>query len=431
MDVKIEDAGPCRKVLHVQAPATVVADDYAKTVRAVAAVARLPGFRPGKAPLPVVERRYAQEIQDETKDRLVPQLYRQALAAQDLRPVAIVEVKNVAFGKDTGIAFQVTVDVAPSFELPAYTGIPVAAQPVEVKDADVDQLLENLRTRMARYTPAAGRAAQAGDLLKVDYTATCEGKPLAEVAPSERSLGEASDFLVHIGEPEFLPGFTAGLTGAAAAETREVQVAFPAEHPVQALAGRTAAYRVTVKEVQERVLPPLDAEFFKLFSVETEAALRQRLRDDMQETARTRELARQKGAIVRHLLEQTRFELPQSVVDNETRAAVRNMVQDFARRGASRDQIVEQQESIVNEAARSSSDRVRLSYILGRIADAEQITVSDEALEERLRAMAARYEMPLERFREELKQRDAIEGIRGELRAERTLDFLLQQAKIN
>ena len=116
---------------------------------------------------------------------------------------------------------------------------------------------------------------------------------------------------------------------------------------------------------------------------------------------------------------------------HETRAMVHNMVQDFARRGASRDQIVEQQEAIVNEATRNSSERVRMSYILGKIADAEQITVADEDLEARLRAMAARYEMPLERFREELKKRDSIEGIRGELRAERTLDFLLQKAKIN
>ncbi|MCE9614954.1 MAG: trigger factor [Lentisphaerae bacterium] len=429
MDVKVMDAGPCRKILQIQAPPETVAGEYEQAVKAYAAVARLPGFRPGKAPLKLVERQFAKQIESETKDRLVPRLYREALTQEKLKPVAVVEVKDVVLAKASGLGFNVTVDLAPEFELPNYRAIPVAAQPVQVTDADVDAAVLRIRERVARFEPITGRAAGENDLLRVDYTASIDGKPLAEVLPSERALGEAKDFLVYLGEPEFLPGFTAALKGATLDETRDISVTFPDAYAVKALAGRHVAYRVTVKGLQQRVLPELNDEFLKQLQVESEAALRERLRADLQAGAEEREAARQKDEVARFLLGQADFDLPQSVVEQETRMAVRNIVQDISRRGATKEQIVEQQDQIVNHATQSSTERVRLTYILGRIAEAESLTVEDADVNERIQSMATRYEMPPERMREELIKRDALDNLRADIRADKTLSFLLNAAK--
>lgn len=429
MDVKVIEAGPCRKVLQVNAPAEAIAGEYAQAVKAFAEVARLPGFRKGKAPLNIVERHYSRQIAEETKERLVPQLYRKALEEQKLTPVAVVEVKDVVFEKAQGLNFNVTIDVAPEFKLPKYKRISIREETASVTDAQVDESIQRLRERLARFQAASGRQAQAGDLVRVDYCATLDGQPLAAVLPSEKAIGEAKDFLVYLGDPEFLPGFTAALTGALAGESRSVNVTFPAEFPAKDLVGREAAYTVTVKEVQERILPAMDAEFLKRFEVETEAGLREKINGELLENARRTLEAKQREDIVRFLLEKTEFEVPQSIVEQETRLAVRGMVQEIARRGATREQIVEQQESIVNEANRTSSERVRISYILGRIADEEKILVEDAEVEERMAALAARYGMPVERFREEFEKRSGVDGLRSDIRAEKTLSFLLQESK--
>ena len=430
MNVKVTDAGPCRKVLEVQAPPEAVAGEYDQTVRAFATMAKLPGFRPGKAPLTIVEKHYAKQIADEARDRLVPQFYHQALKEKGLKPVSIVDVKDVVFAKASGLAFHVTVDVAPEIKLPKYKGIPLKPEPVVVADEQVDGTVLRMRERLARFEPAAGRPAQASDLLRVDFDATVDGRPFAEVAPLEKALGEARDFLIYLGEPEFLPGFAKGLTGASAGDTRDLAVMFPADYQVKTLAGRQAQYRVTVKDLQQRVLPELTAEFLKHFEVETEQGLRERIRTQLLEHAQQNEDARQKDEVAKFLLEKTEFELPQSIVDRETQHTVRNMLQDISRRGASREQIVAQQEGIVNEATRNSTERVKLTYILERIADDETITASDEEVEERLKQMAAQYQIPVARLREDIEKRGSLENLRSEVQAQKTLTFLQKEAKV-
>jgi trigger factor len=430
MDVKLTDAGPCRKVLEVRAPAEDVAGTYSETLAAYARSAKLPGFRPGKAPLKVVEKHYAREIADDAKDRVVPKLYREALAQKGLTPVAIVEVQEVTFDKERGVDFRVTVDVAPEFKLPKYHQIPVVAQPVNVGDEQVDGAIQRMQERFARFQPVSGRVAHANDLLRVDYDATCDGKPVVEMLPDDRQMGEARDFLLFLGEPEFLPGFKEALIGVEANGEREITVAFPEDFGAKPLAGRSALYRVRVKEIQERLLPPLEGEFLKMLGVETEAALRERMLTDLRETAQRQEEGRQKDEIARYLLAQTEFDLPQSVVEQETRLAVRSMVQEISRRGASREQIVEQQDKIVSSATQTSTERVKLSYILNRIAREEQVEVDAAEVDARIREMAVRYPMTPERLREELDKRDAMSGVEGDVRAEKTLVLLLREAKI-
>jgi trigger factor len=429
MDVKVADAGPCRKQVTVWAPADSIAGDYREVLGAVGKVARIPGFRLGKASLPIVEKRYAAEIRQETRDRLVPRLYRQALEQEGIKPVAIVGVENVDFDKAKGLGFRVTVDVAPDFRLPKYKNIPLKVLPVTVDDARVDEAIGNLRNRFGRFEPVTGRPARDGDLVRVDYRATCDGQALVELVPDNRAIGEATDFIMHIAEPEFLPGFNEGLKGAALDEQREIVVTFPENHPVKAVAGRRANYAVTVKEIRERVPAALDAGFFQRFGVEDETGLKERVRNGLREEGEQAEAARQRDEIARFLLAKTRFELPQSVVEEETRMTVRHMVNDIVRRGGTREQIVGQQDRIVGAATDASTGRVRLTYILLRIADEVGIAVTDADVAERIAAMARRYQMKPEQLRAELEKRDGIERLTTDLRADKAMSWLVDAAR--
>ncbi len=430
MDVTVEESGPCRKVVQVRAPAEAVAAPYAETLKAFVSGANLPGFRRGKAPVKLVETRYATDIANETRDRLVPRLYREALRQEGIRPVGVLEVRDVRFDKASGLDFSVVVDVAPDFTLPDYKGIPIKDETVAVGDAQVDRALDDLRERLARFEPATDRGAQPNDLLRVDFDATRDGQPVEGLPAAERQLVEARDFLLYLGDPEFLPGINAALEGVMNGATREVDVSFPAEHPAKALAGQTLHYTVQVKELRARVLPEWTEEILKILNVESEAALRERVHTQLTEHARMNEESRRREAIARHLLERTTLELPQSVVEEETRRTTRMMVQDIARRGATREQIVEQQDHIVSAAAQTSEGRVKLGYILERIADEQQFTVTADDIEARLADMARRYEMPVERLRGELEKRDALDTLERDLRAEKTMAFLLGDAKI-
>lgn len=430
MKVKVEDSGPCRKVLSVDAPAEAVAEEYEKVVGAYAKAARIPGFRKGKAPANVVESRYRKGIIEDAKERLLPLLYRKALEEKDIHAVAVVDVSDVELAKDNGMSFRVTFDVAPEFKLPKYRKISLKRKRVEVDDTEADETFTRLIDGFATFEDVEGEAAGEGDLVNIDYKGVCEGRSVGEFASDCAGLGEGTDFLAMVGEPEFLPGMAAHLKGMSPGEQKEIEVDFPGDFRVPGVAGKSAVYSVKVNGVRRKVLPELNADFLKRFEVGSEDELRAKVRADLLEAAEEREKDRLKGEITAFLLSKVSFDLPESIVEHEKNAAVRSIINRSAMSGASREQIEERKDDILDAATRSSTERVKLSYILGRIADEQDIKVADAEVDRRVEMLAPRYRMTVERLRAELEKRDGMDGLRDDIRAEKTLDFLLENAKI-
>ena len=430
LTIRMEEAGPCRRTMHVEAPADAVRPAYEDIVKTFTGAARVPGFRPGKAPAQVVERRYARQIAEEARSRLLPDLYREALAQEGVRPESIVGVSDVEFKEDGGLSFEVTLDVAPAFKLPRYKRIAVKRQPVEVTDEQVAETYRRMLDDFATFRDVTDRPVQDGDLVLVDYRGVCGGRPVGELAPDCSGLGEGKDFWVLMAPPEFLPGFHAGLNGAKIGEKREIPVRFPDGYHVPAAAGKEAVYDVEVKGLREKVPARVDEELLKRFQVDSEEALRDKVRQDLEEAAEADEKSRLKSELGKHLLEKTDFDLPASVLEHETRATARDIIQQSALRGATREHIESRQEEILSAAARSSKDRVKLSYILAAIADAEKIEVEESEVDRRLEILARRYRTTAANLRSELEKRQGLEEIRREVRGGKTLDFLLEHAKI-
>ncbi len=344
--------------------------------------------------------------------------------------MAIVGVQNVEFAKESGLAFDVMIDVPPDFKLPKYTKISLKRNAVTVGDEDVQKAFDSVLEQQSRFEDDDEGVLEDGNLVKLDYKGICDGQPVSALAPDAPELDDGSDFWAMLGQREFLPGVDAHLRGARVGDEVKASLAFPDDFSVEALRGKTADYTLTIKARRARKLPEVNEAFLKLFEVDSEDALRQRIREDIQKNREQQEEGRLKQEIGQYLLKKSKFDLPQSVVQQEMQMMVRQLVERIAMQGASREQIEAQQAKIVESATEASRERVQLSYILSRIAEEESITVSEAEMDERLESMAMSYGMTGSKLKSELEKRNALERMESDVRDEKTLDFLLENAKI-
>lgn len=427
MKVTVENAAACRRVLKIEVPAETVADEFKKVIRAMAKVARMPGFRPGRVPIPIVEKRFAKEIAEEVRGRLVPRAYRDAVAEQQLKPVAVVEAKPSDPKPGEVFHLEVALDVAPEFTLPDYqTALRVEPKAVAVTEQEIDDGIKDLRRRTGGIVEITDRGAQAEDFVQIDYAGTCDGKPVAEVGgEGAERVGEGRDFWTMLGAQEFLPGISAGLTGIKPGETRTAAVTFPDDFRIKALAGKRCDYNVTAKLIRARKLGEIDDKFLKANGVATIDELRARVRESLQTIGEVGEQRRVRGEVLAWLLAQTELkDLPAAIVAGETGRTLRAIVQENLQRGIAEKDLEGRKDELYNAAVNTSSERVKLDYILARIADQEKIEVADAELQAEVERMAARYGMSPARLRAELEKRDALDAVRADLRAGKTIERL-------
>jgi trigger factor len=232
MKVTVEKAGGCRRVLDINVPAETVRSDYDAIIRLFAKEAKISGFRPGKAPVELVEKRYRKGIVQETKDRLIPRFYHEALEQESIAPIAVIDVQDVEFSSDEGLRFKALVDIAPEFKLPKYKKISLKRESTDVSDEDVDKTMKEIMERFARFEDVTDQPVSSGDLVQIDYDAESDGKPLADDVEDARDIGSGKDFWVPTGESEFVPGINAALEGVAIGENLSLDVTFPEDYHV-------------------------------------------------------------------------------------------------------------------------------------------------------------------------------------------------------
>lgn len=431
MKVKMESPSACRRVLRVEVDGSEVDAEHDKVVQEYARAASVPGFRKGKAPPQLIRQRFAKDISDEACNRLVPKNYRDALKSQDLSPVAVIEVSNVVMKKGEPLTFSITVDVPPQFKLPKYKGIALTGRKLEVTEEQIGKAIEGLRSRAATFETVSGSPVEPGHLVQVDYNGTCGGTPISGMLPKIGQFANGRDSWILAGESGLIPGLCEGVVGALSGETRNVSVTFPPDFRVDALKGKQAEYVVTVKEVRRRVLPPVDAAFLKQLGVESEEKLHEEIRGGMLRQMEEVEKARRKSEIAKELLARTPMEVPESLVDEENRRIIQEIVSDHTSRGISPEEIVKKGDEIRNTAGKSSKENIKLDYILDAIAMEEKVEVEDGEVEKAVEALAARYRTDKEKIRHDLEKRGVTERIRRSIRVEKTLDLVLAQARIN
>lgn len=316
--------------------------------------------------------------------------------------------------------------------MPAYKGLKIDGQKIAIKDEDVDSVLGNIREQNARFEDVAARPVQQGDLVQIDYEGVCEGQPIEELAPQAKGMGQGKDFWMMADEAnEFLPGFAQGLVGAAMGEGRQVLVDFPAAFPEAALAGKKATYFVTVKALREKRLPEIDDAFLKSVGAENVEQLKERVRKDLVNLREQNEKRRLQNEIAKRLLDSVQFDVPESVLQEETRNEVYDMVRQSQHRGASKDEIEGRKDELFDAATRTATEKIKLRYILRRIARNEQIAASDQEVEARLAGLARSWGVPMDRLRADFEKKNAMGQVRDDVLLSKTLTWLLEQAEVS
>ena len=430
MAVTIENTAPCRKKLRVEVNAERVAGMRAEILQEFRKVAALPGFRPGKAPEPMVEKRYAEEIDDELRKRLIPESYREALVEQKLKVVGYPQVESVEYERGRPLVYTAAVDTAPEFALPDYRGISLKKKAVVVKDEDIAKTLESLREQQADFATVEGRALQMGDFAVINYSSVADGKPISELAPEAKGLGENKDFWLLVSSESFLPGFCNQLVGAHVGEKHQVLVDFPADFPQKPLAGKKATFFVDMVSIKEKKLPELNDEFAKKLGVESLEKLKDTVRKSLLADAESQQNADLRRQIVDHLLSKTAFELPESLVQQETRNIIYDLVRENSLHGATKEQLEEKKNEIFGFAANNAKERLRTSFVLGAIAQAEQIKVEEAEVEQRIAQLAQRSRTAPDKLKAQLAEHGGLGEIEEQILVGKTLDFLVANAKV-
>jgi len=430
VNVSVENLAPCKKLVRVELDADAVNTVFDAVTKEIQKQAVLPGFRPGKAPRDIVVKKYSAEIKDEAKRKLIGENYRKAIEEQKLHVVGYPDIEEVQFERGQALQFTATVETAPEFQLPEYKGLPAVLEPKTVVDADVDRALEMLRGQHAKFETVA-RPLAGGDIAVVNYTGTTDGKPITELAPTAKGLTEQKNFWVETTDGSFIPGFAAQLIGAQAGEKRTVNVDFPADFVTPQLQGKKGVYEVELVEVKEKVLPALDDELAKKFGAENFEKLKAGVRTDLENELKYAQTKAVRNQVIRGLLGRVNFDLPESAVASETRNAVYDIVRQNTQRGVGRDLIEQQKDEIYSVAAGSAKDRVKLAFIVQRIAEQEKITVTQEDAVKRAQQLAAMYQMPLEQFLKDLQKRNGVNELYDQALHEKVLDLLEKNAVIS
>ena len=426
MKVEVEKHPGLVSKLQIELPPEDVAKEWDAIANSFARVAKIPGYRPGKAPRAVIDKRFRKEIQEELTKKLVSKSYHEAVEREQLRVASLTNIEDVQFGENKSMRFRATVVTAPEFELPDYKQIPVQVPDTKVSDVDVDEALDRLRDQSADFVDVPARGLEMGDFAVLDFDGSVESKPISEIAPqASKNLYGGKKFWLHLAAGNFLPKFCEQLIGQKPGETRLVIVHFPEDFMVKELAGKKADYAVTLRDIKEKVLPAVDDAFAaKLVPGKTLADLRQMIEHDI-EHAKEHDAERAKESqIVKFLHEQTQFELPPALLQNETRRALAELVQQNRERGVTDEMLKEKEKELIDGAASLAGHRLKTNFILHRIAEREKIQVVKEDIDFRLKQEAARYDISPEKMRKELQQKDALDDVAEQILLGKTLDFL-------
>jgi trigger factor len=434
VNVQLNPVSDSRKNLVVTLDRDEVETEHKAVLGEYVRQARLPGFRPGKAPAALVTKRFAKEIAEELKQKVVTRAYKEALEKEKLDVLTVVSVDEGTIAQGSAAAITVTVDVRPEFTLPEYVGIPTKAEPVDPTDAEIDSVIEGLRSEGADFKPT-DRAAVKGDYIKLAYEGSVDGGKIADIAGDKQLYAKVPQTWEEVeGANEgIIPGLGKHLGGVSKGDKRTVPITFPANfQPVPALSGKTAEYALEILEVRERVLPELNAEFFKARRVDDLEGLRSQVRSSLRFQKEQKNRASQRNQVTQALAERVNFEPPASLVESETQGVLRQFIEENMRRGIPAEQFEKDKNELFEGARKAAAGRVKVQLILAKIAEAEKISVSDKDIEAFIRSEAARSNQRPDKVAKDLgRNREALRSVQQSIIFDKSVDFLVSKASLS
>jgi trigger factor len=418
------EAGTCKKELVIEIPAEVVQQEANSVTTQYARVARIPGFRPGHAPATLVRRHFREDIRSEVVQTLLPRFFENAVKDQKWSVVGRPRFEDLKFEDDQPLTCKATFEIIPEFELKEYKGLEVEEAEPTVTDADIEQRLEEFRERAATFEVVSDRPATDDDYLTVTYRGQDVNEPASQPV-------EAKDVVVHLGGQGTVVAFTEKLRGVKSGEARQFQVIYPQDYPQKSLAGKTFDYHVEVSSIKKKVVPPVDDELAKSVSeFSTLEELRAQLREELLERARHRTEMESKQKLLDALLAAHEFPVPDILVEVQLDRRLERTVTQLLAQGVDPRAMEVDWRQVRQEGRPEAEKEVRASLLLGRVAEAEKIEVTEEAVDEMIRHMAQeRHETPAA-LKTRLTRDGELDRIKSTRRNQEALNLIYRNAKI-
>jgi trigger factor len=325
--------------------------------------------------------------------------------------------------------FAINVEIAPEFELPEYKGLPVLREDTRISPEDVERALQSLAEQKPNYQTVA-RELKNGDVAVINYTGTCDGKPITETAPTARGLTEKKNFWVPVNATSFIAGFGQQLEGMKAGDKRTITVDFPADFVTPQLAGKKGVYEVELVEAKEKLPPVMDEALAKAYGAASLEKLREGVRADLQNEINTRQSRSIRNQVTQKLLEKIQISLPESLVDQETKSIVYGIVQENTERGAPKDVIAAHTEKIYATAKTAAEQRVKAFFVFQAVAEKEGVRVEQAEVLRRVSDLAAQHKIPVDKLYKDMHKDGRLNDIAQQIVSEKVVDLLVQFARI-
>jgi len=412
----------CRKELELEIPADEVSKATEKVAKDFARLARVPGFRPGKAPISLIKRRFAEDIKGEVLQTLVPQQVEKAVAEHKLTPVSQPQVDKVEYNEGQAVKFRASFEVLPEFVLGDYKNLEIEMPEMQITDESVANTLAEMQQRAATFTPVEGRPVQNDDFVQVKLHGTPEGggEPL-----------QADSVLCHVGAEETMESFNENLRGANVGDHKNFDVTYPADYPDAKLAGKKFHYSVDVIGIKTKTLPELNDEFAKDVSdAASLEELKKKIRESLEHERDHRQKELQREKVLAELVRLHDFPVPDSLVEHQMDVRLERVVRSLAQQGVDPRAVNVDWVSLRRRQEERAKDDVKAELVVDRIATEEKIDVTEEELQSELEHMSSHGGESAEAIRARLTKQGALDRMKAKLRSDKTVDWLAQNARV-
>jgi trigger factor len=423
MKTEITDVSAVKKSMAFEIPSDVVAAEIARVADSYGRSARVPGFRPGKVPAKVVRQRFKEQILSDVAHDLIPRMVGEALRERSLDPVAMPDIRDVVLEEGQPLTFVAEFETLPPIDPGDYTGISLRKPPAVLDVGAVDQALERLRERVARWIPVEDRPAASGDTLLIDLTRTVHKDGIKPEA--------LQSVTIELGQAANPPGFDENLTGLAPGARKFFTVTYPADYQITDLAGASVDYDVTLKGIRRKELSALDDEFAKEVSdEETLDALRERIKADLQHEAEHEADHKVRHDLLQVLASRVKGEVPAALVDHEVDRRLEDLVRRLVDQGLDPTKANIDWPDLRARQKEAAESTVRSTLVLDEIARREQLGATEDDITAEINRYAERSGRTPAAVRAHLEKDGGLERVATGMRREKTMAWLVDKAQV-
>lgn len=431
MNTNIENINDTRKKITFSFDAKQVAEENDKVVKDFVKSAKIPGFRPGKAPVNMVVKLYAKDIKEQLERSLTGKAIDALNDIKEFDVYAVVDLKNEE--KDGGFRLEFTADIYPEVKLPESLATKVELEKTDATDEEIENAVKFHLNQRAKYNEV-DREIKAGDFVRLAYAGKIDGVSVNELAPEMPLYADQKSTWEEAGNKEApgIQGVVQGIVGMKKGEKKTLSHEFPKDVKNDKIAGKTAQYEVEIFDIREKEMPKLDAEFFKSFDVDSEEKFREKIKESIENEKKSNNEILKRQFAVEQLMEKTDFKLPESAVEDERHSILEEMMMRLLSQGASREDIEKNKESLFDNAGKEAEGRAKMRIFLNRVAKANDLKIDNEDMSRMLWQESMRtHTKPEDLIKQIQKDRARANRLRSDALLQKAINFIADKAEVS